>query len=562
MKTFVIFIPSPNQTNRVHDVIVDREPSLNPKEHNKLIARIFVANPFIFQDHGSAGFKKQSEYVQRLFTETQYLFCIFHAVETGNRTTFYDISSITVLSERIQPPYNFGNSFSVIKCEIPRAIYPLLDIIDLNKWTFTPLHVTLVDPFYLFQSNVSMNISTITVPICPNYPINNGMDLIQSLNFREDETAEHLESDPVIPTVQNLREQKQLKMNNDNPKKYNLGSCVIVHPKYSDFNALYNRGSQVIQKIHEWMEYAKYIIGVDHFYFYQHIRPDDDNDVAFDSNMFWEHILSPYFDEFGSDLISYIEWKQPYTKWFMFQISMMNSCVRLFGGDARYLMMMDIDEILIPNQWMKMTTAQSTLPPTVYDIIHEIDMKEKSLIGEFRVHCHIGITCPDQWGCEDDRRFHTFLERHQCIINTSDPEIYVGDTRKVIVNPDLVEYQFVHFVDVFRVLNKQYADGEPLREDDDAKYRYKYLGQNNGERVLSVDLKDAVQCVHMKVNKEVLDIMDRIEKSEMIENVNDYLRERVLNYSRVFQRSHGNGSGAAVLPYLKGTDSLCPRKGH
>lgn len=236
----------------------------------------------------------------------------------------------------------------------------------------------------------------------------------------------------------------------------------------------------MIHKIHEWMEYAMTIIGVDHFYFYHHIRPQEVNGKM-NSSFLWDEVVFPYFREYGPDLITFMKWTQPFTKWFMFQISMMNSCIRLFGAQNRYLMMMDIDEILIPKNAFSMNpmllSSMKKPSQTVYDVIYELDKKYKEntgdLIGEFRMYCDFGMTCPQQ----------------------------------------------------------------------------------NGDRVVSVALKDVVQCVHMKLGKDVLKMGERIETSDLMQNVNIFMG-KVLGESDVLRKLESHNSiQKPVLPYLEERDS-------
>eukprot|EP01083_Nonionella_stella_P117270 349244_1 len=48
----------------VHNVLLIKEPSLNPTQHNQLMLWIFVTNPFIYQFYKSAGYQNQSKYMR------------------------------------------------------------------------------------------------------------------------------------------------------------------------------------------------------------------------------------------------------------------------------------------------------------------------------------------------------------------------------------------------------------------------------------------------------------------------------------------------------------------
>eukprot|EP01083_Nonionella_stella_P307038 1077613_1 len=83
----------------VHNVLLIKEPSLNPTQHNQLMLWIFVTNPFIYQFYKSAGYRNQSKYMRQLLEGTKYVLCAFNF-----RLMYGEKETITVLSDKIQRP--------------------------------------------------------------------------------------------------------------------------------------------------------------------------------------------------------------------------------------------------------------------------------------------------------------------------------------------------------------------------------------------------------------------------------------------------------------------------
>eukprot|EP01084_Bolivina_argentea_P224211 379193_1 len=287
---------------RIDNVLLVKEPSFNSKQHNQLIIWIFVVNPYIYSDFSSTQFLNQSFYVSQLLEQTKYVLCVFNFKIGATNKAF------TTLSQKIQRPLQFQDHYAIIKCKVPLAIYKYLDLMVKNKYIYTPFHVTLLDPYQLFyaQSN-RVNVSYITVPICPNYVINNGMN-IRSINIDLNRQYE-LETVPDLHSLTVLKQNGYLLKD----KKHNLGACVVLHAIKGDLYSTQDR-KQIIQKVHEWIEFSMDIVGVDHFYFYEHVSVYEN-----DSDFMWNEILGPYYKIYGNKLITFIKWHKPFSIYFTFQ---------------------------------------------------------------------------------------------------------------------------------------------------------------------------------------------------------------------------------------------------
>eukprot|EP00483_Globobulimina_turgida_P009060 UN09078 len=135
--------------------------------------------------------------------------------------------------------------------------------------------------------------------------------------------------------------------------------------------------------------------------------------------------------------------------------------------------------------------------------------------------------------------FNTFIQRHECIMDL-ELEEYNGDPRKVIVNPDLVEYLFVHYVDTVRIVNKQY-----IQKQYDSQ---KYLDTHS----FSFNLQQYVLCNHMKESLEIFHHMKsiNIHHLKVMDTIIDYFKHKVLNNSQVYKQVH-NINDMTVLPYIQ-----------
>ena len=161
---------------------------------------------------------------------------------------------------------------------------------------------------------------------------------------------------------------------------------------------------------------------------------------------------------------------------------------------------------------------------------------------EFYVNCNLGITCINQWGCNKENMFETFIERHKCIINSSKLS---HDSRKVIINPDFVEYQFVHYTDTIRILNQQQNKLSP----------FKYI-HGESDEVLKIDLNELILCNHMKEKRDVLKHWNFIKNSIIMDNMIDYFKHYILNESNIYN-SISSINTKSVLPYIKDSFYLC-----
>eukprot|EP01083_Nonionella_stella_P026851 73940_1 len=475
----------------VHDVFI-KAYNDNALQEDQLYLWIFVVNPFVEDDLDEQLFMDQSYFAKRFFLDTQHLLCLFNFKYAPTGKT------VTVLSERVHVPDYLNDRYGFIKCKIPSSIYYYLNEMKHRKYKYTPFHVTLVDPLMVFNNTQHHNTSSnsyITVPLCPNYVTNEGHDLHSNL-------IEH---------------------NKSELKLHKMGSCVVFKRNELDLYAAYDM-NQVLLKIDEWIQLAIHIMGVDHFYIYQHIDVSDAN----------EYILYNDLRTKYGDMITFIRWTAKFTVQRMFQVSVMNSCIHQFGRDNEYMILVDMDEVLIPKQW-------GSTHKTVYDVIHQIDLQHQDTpIAVFTIACNIGITCMDQWGCDAvENGFDSFIQRHQCILNTTD---YVWDTNKVIIKPEFVEYQFVHYVSVVRV-----------RIEDHYEYIGKYDAVQSG-KIMEINLKNDILCNHMKENPDVLKYSEWITSSPITQHVTNHFVS-VRNASFPHLTEHHK-----VLPLIKDSNVLCNHK--
>lgn len=487
----------------VHDVQIK-------EEEEDIYLWIFVTNPYKYNDWTSKGYAKQSSLTSNLLQNIKYIICAFNFRYELNKET------ISILSEKIQNAAHFTDRYAVIKCKIPNKIYKYLLKMEKYKYIYTPFQVSLFDPYQLTLGqtlNNSNNISFITIPICSNYMINDKIKDIYSMYSM---------------------------VNKVETKKYNLGACVIIHEIKGDYFAKYDK-NQIIKKVHEWIEYSMNIVGVEHFYFYQHIDINDNK-----SNFFWNKIIKPYYKQYGNELITYIKWIKPFNIQFTFQISAINSCIRLFGNDNKYLYLVDIDEYFIPKNISKNNK-------TIYQIINEIDNNlPNKILAQFKLNCQIGVTCNNKRGC-NNIMFTTFIERHQCVLNNINDinQTQKGDTTKLIINPDFVEYCFIHYVDTFRILDTS--------KNNDLKYKISYNDNKYLSQDFAIDISDYIMCNHMKINLDIFENKEtiNIKHSNIMDKTIDYFKNDILNNSIVYNKIH-NIKNETVLPYMKlDSNSIC-----
>eukprot|EP01083_Nonionella_stella_P092202 258013_1 len=220
---------------------------------------------------------------------------------------------------------------------------------------------------------------------------------------------------------------------------YELSGCLVVHPSFTDQN------HQSLLRMIDFIQFHR-LQGFDHFYVYDHLfNRNAQNKFIFKNG------LKQWIEQ---DIVTYIEWNLPHlgdSPWY-FQFAAISHCFYSFRDESKLLSPLDIDLYLMP----KLTKHSS--------LIHYIhDMQSKKHIKMFRFKCFVSyLDVTDESmniGCDEDGMFHTFLDRHSCLIENERKDAMFF---KYIADPRIVYYPFVHGVSKLndrRVNKRRIYDG-------------------------------------------------------------------------------------------------------
>ena len=392
--------------------------------------------------------KSQVGHFERLVKKTRLLICSFNIKRYGK--------IINVLSYQTQMQA-FGKDFAYVRCDIPTELYPLIYTMYTNDWHYTPFYVSLIDPFYANPVNITMYnyitnskaiysydnrnkkyISNIIVPFCPNMIVNNHLSLHKNIapeimdslmiDYSYRLFSKHssrgggdldLNAIPNLPqdiihsieTRKQFDENKKRKISAWKPK-HKIGACLIVNPTAIYYwldatNDNLREKEQITLRIHEWLEYNIHILGVEHFYVYDHITPYERikqySDPAWDlhdslnPSALWQNVFLTYLDTYGTheflSKFTYIPWIVNFTEIWTFQFSMINSCVKRFQYDNEWLLMTDFDEFIIPMneynyQYASISQAMYKEKQTKLDISEIVEQLE----DDFEIERHDYLT--------------------------------------------------------------------------------------------------------------------------------------------------------------------------
>eukprot|EP01083_Nonionella_stella_P079242 217252_1 len=474
---------------QVHDIVF---------EINHKTIWIFAVNPSHKYDEDVASHKAKYEALfQHHMSEQRFMICAFN-------------DGSTVISHQIHPSPTFPAWNVIIKCDVPDHLISFI----LNTRQYTNVTVSLLSTRHFpccketestgieveitkhgRMINHNLNISNAIIealPVCSTYEINTidpvsnapQLRLWHSHAHSQLKSMEYVKDDDDNYAVYSV-----LKRTEFEEYKYNISACVIVHGLQLDNNINTHKiVHQTAAIIHDWIEYNHAMLGIQHFIVYEHMMTPQVIETAqrIYKNRYGKDInvtrlvfdaLYPYV---VSGLVTYIKWNKPFQVPWTFQISQMNSCVKRFGhtGHSKYLMMMDIDEYIIPKIGYQHLTLMDLIQLTMNnetdekiiereltqsEILQSDAVKQKQRkyekrkfnknrlsqnIGYFKniameLYCYKLFTCEEDWGCMDG--FDSVLERQRCMSYGRDTPNY----QKVIVKASEVEYMFVHFVDGF-----------------------------------------------------------------------------------------------------------------
>jgi len=269
------------------------------------------------------------------------------------------------------------------------------------------------------------------------------------------------------PTLYNLPKSDQ----SPHHYKHKIAACLWSSKSYrTRTNTKFNNGDS---RLIEWMEFH-FMIGLDHVYLYDNSQDSADT-------------LARAADLFGPEKITRIVWphkicnnmapgsKNPGER--SSQYSAEASCLKRYGGEAEWMMTIDVDEYIIP-----MGDNNS-----LQDLLQQMEgrgvkvMNLASVRSKLRKELTVPVTrstetedVDDINSCENVKPHvpcrvkmdnATFLEAYNCNVGYKE---WGGRAQKQIFRTDYMIHHFVHYSVVTKSLLEPLEDGKRPRKKHDA----------------------------------------------------------------------------------------------
>ncbi|ETO08972.1 glycosyl transferase, family 2 [Reticulomyxa filosa] len=233
--------------------------------------------------------------------------------------------------------------------------------------------------------------------------------------------------------------------------------------------------------LEQWIEY--YIFhGFEHFYLYDHTWHSPNGSSTLYSS------LNTYIDK---KVVVYIKYHVPgstlpHSNWY-FQHTQINSCLQRFRHDNTFLAIIDVDEWIVPNTLLfhslRSHYSIDSTPVPFATIRHVIDLWSTQFhVNYFEMYRYIGSTCVENITSMTDcqtYKFHTFLQRHQCVF-------IIEPMPKAIVDPLVVDLMWIHVIDRQQSHAIVHAD-----KPEDWRRKYSY-----GSATETKQMIDQLSCMY------------------------------------------------------------------
>eukprot|EP01084_Bolivina_argentea_P313623 543123_1 len=370
--------------------------------NSSTIIRVF-ASPNIHSDGYRQDTRNKGKVALNYVWNRQYL-CVF----INKNNEIYVLSKpVRKLSER---GLNGLSYYFIIDCDLSSNKHKLL-----RNEILSSTYVTNVGLYILNLSTITDDTSNIS--IITNYMMKYNMLL---------PVCSTVITENVMPFINNNKNKKNWSIftydkkydYNMKYKQYNFSICTLIHFQYA---TKFNDRKQTEYQFKYWIGYHMHH-GIDHFYIYQHLWDDRNDETLF-------KIVENMNKVLNKNIITFVPWyigllSKYDLRWF--QHSQINDCLNRFRFQSEWILFIDIDEFMIPEYHHLSHDQRSQFKNIpnhkikIADILQIITQQQpdSNVISLSR---YDGI--PIELFMNDDNncsmRYNNVLERQYCILPTS-----------------------------------------------------------------------------------------------------------------------------------------------